>query len=129
MSSRTFTSLTGLNIVVIAKKTAIIFELDPSQENKVSYNFEFQFTPKDFKDLLAYIETAANESWTGLVPKVANSVSSDYDEYYDKEFDNNGGLRIKGYGLVIERPTLESNRLYQFSKRKMESFIYDIKKL
>ncbi|MBA3926561.1 hypothetical protein [Listeria rustica] len=34
-------------------------------------------------------------------------------------------IPVKDSHLRIERPTRDDSRLYQFNKRKMESFIYD----
>jgi hypothetical protein len=62
-----------------------------------------------------------------LTPKEAQSEGADYYEYYDREFDNNGYLSIRDNALEIGRPILESNKLYQFNKKKMESFIYDFR--
>lgn len=130
MESRTFTSTNGLELIINSRKSAVIFEMEQmnTQQLKVQYNFEFKFAPEVFNELLQYIETISNKSWVGLSPKDADSLGSDYYEYYDRKLDNNGYLTIIQNGLSIERPSLESGRLYQFNKKKMESFIYDFKK-
>jgi hypothetical protein len=128
MKSKVFTSLSGLELIIKNRKSAVIFKMNPNQMNN-EYNVVFEFDPKDFVKLLNYIETISNESWANLTPKEANSLGADYYEYYDNELDNNGYLSIRENTLIIERPSLESNKLYQFNKRKMESFIYDFKKI
>jgi hypothetical protein len=75
-------------------------------------------------EFIEYIQLVSSKVWNNLTPKEAQSEASDFFEYYDKELDNNGYLRIGESILLIERPSLESNRMYQFNKRKMESFLY-----
>ena len=45
---------------------------------------------------------------------------------YDKNTDNNGYLEVSKEALVFQSPSDETTLLYQFNKRKMESFIYDM---
>ncbi|QWH09515.1 hypothetical protein [Bacillus mycoides] len=131
MESRTFTSTNGLELIIKSRKSAVIFEIEQmnTQQLKAQYNFEFKFYPEVFSELLQYIENVSNKSWVGLSPKDVDGLGSDYYEYYDRKLDNNGYLTIVKNGLSIERPSLESGRLYQFNKKKMESFIYDFKKI
>lgn len=128
MKSKVFTSKSGLELLVKNRKSAVIFEMNQSQLNN-KHEVAFEFEPNDFNELLNYVETISNESWTNLNPKEADTLGADYYEYYDKELDNNGYLSIRENALIIDRPFLESNKLYQFNKRKMESFIYDFKKI
>ncbi len=128
MNKRTFKSIDGLELLVKNRKAAVIFEIVKVRVDK-QYNFNFRFDPEIFKELLEHIELVANQSWDNLNPKEANSLGADYWEYYDKELDNDGMLSIGASGLNISRPSAESNRLYKFNKRKMESFIYDFRKL
>jgi hypothetical protein len=126
MNTRIFETLNGYKLIIKNRKSAVIFEIDEEQTNK-HYQFLFAFSPDDFIEFITYIESIANDSWTNLIPKEADSLGSDYYEYYDKELDNNGYLSIRENGLLIERPSLESIRLYQFNKKKMESFIFDLR--
>lgn len=128
MNSKSFESINGMKLIVKNRKSAVIFEMEQTEENK-EYKFEFEFDSKTWKDLSEYIETISNESWSGLTPKEADSFGADYCEYYDRQLDDNGCLSIQKNKLSIERPSLESVKLYQFNKRKIESFIYDLKKL
>ena len=127
MKNKVFTSTNGLKLIIKYRKSAVIFEMDESQMDK--NRIVFKFDSKDFADLLDYIEIISNKSWTNLKPKEADSFGSDYCEYYDRKLDNNGYLSIKENTLIIERPFLKSNKLYQFNKKKMESFIYDFREL
>jgi len=126
MNTKTFISENGLDLVIKSKKSAIIFEIGGVNTEK--YKFIFTFKPHVFKYLFEYIEFEARECWSGLELKEADSLSSDYNEYYDKEFDNEGYLNIKNNSLEIERPILENNRLYKFDKKKVQSFLYDFNK-
>lgn len=114
-------------LVVKHRKSAIIFENASGKREKEDY-FEYYFTDEEFEDFALYIEKIANESWSNVVPKEANSPASDYDEYYDRKYDANGGLAIKENVIVIIAPYWSVDTLYQFNKPKIQSFIYDLRK-
>lgn len=126
MKAKSFICQNGLELIVKSRKSAIIFELKENQEK--DYDFMFEFNSNVFNFLYQYIESEAIECWKGMVIKEVDSFGSDYYEYYDKEIDNNGYLSIYENVLKIERPVLESKRLYQFDKKKIQSFLYDFKK-
>lgn len=128
MNQKVFRTIDGLGLVIKNRKSAVIFEIDQGH-NIAGHKFSLKFTSETFKELLEHIETVSNKSWSNIIPKEANSMGADYWEYYDREFDNNGYLSIRNNVLSIKRPWLDSNKLYQFNKRKMESFIYDFRKL
>lgn len=128
MKIKVFTCSNGIELIVKHRKSAVIFEMNQNQINN-KYNVTYNFGLKDFIELFNYIKMIANEAWTNLSPKEANSLGSDYYEYYDKDFDTNGYLRIRENTIYIDRPTLDGHKLYQFSKKKMESFIFDFEKL
>lgn len=111
-------------LVVKSEKSKVIFENNSGKK----YTKIFLFTDCEFKEFIEYIQFVSNQVWKNIIPKEAQSEASDYYEYYDKELDNNGYLMIGENNLSIERPSLESNRMYQFNKRKMESFLYDLQK-
>jgi hypothetical protein len=127
LNSKTFISEYGLELIVKSKKSAIIFEVGENQEK--GYNFMFSFDSDIFNSLFQYIESESKECWKGLIIKECDSFGSNYNEYYDKELDNNGYLIINENILKIEKPCLESNRLYKFDKKRMQSFLYDFKKI
>lgn len=72
------------------------------------------------------IKDCAHVAWPEIVSKVADSDASDYYAYYDSkrkvEYEL-GGLRgvvgICGYGL-------NSMACYDFNKRRMQSYLYDL---
>ncbi|GIN22566.1 hypothetical protein [Siminovitchia fordii] len=128
MNNQVFATKDGLKLIVKSRKSAVIFELEDIQASK-DYRFALKFTTKDFEELLHYIERVSSKSWTNLNPKEADSLGADYYEYYDRSLDNNGYLSITNNTLLINRPSLESEKLYQFNKKKMESFIYDYRNL
>lgn len=126
MNSRTFTSKEGFNLVVISSDKTFAFFMDGESEE---YKFRLNFEPDVFKELYEYIAHHAYQAWTNLTPKYARSEGTDYMEYYDKDLDNNGGLGIRENYMFLDRPSLESKRLYKFNKRKMESFLYDFEEI
>lgn len=114
-------------LIVKHRKSAIIFENVEGKKEKEN-RFFFKFTDDEFKEFASYIETIANESWVNVVPKEADSLASDYDEYYDRRYDDNGYLAIKDNSIAITAPYWSVDTLYQFNKPKIQSFIYDLKK-
>jgi len=126
MNSRTFTSLEGFNLVVISSDKTFAFFMDGESKEHI---FRLNFEADVFKELYEYIAHHARQAWSNLTPKYASSEGADYMEYYDKELDNNGGLGIRENYMFLERPSLESKRLYKFNKRKMEAFLYDFEEL
>lgn len=115
-------------LVVKHRKSAIIFEnVDGKREQEE--RFSYQFTKEEFKEFASYIKEIANESWANVIPKKAHSMGSDYDEYYDQRYDDNGNLSILENGLLIFASYWSVDTLYQFNKPKIQSFIYDLEKL
>ena len=126
-----FKSENGLELIVKHRRSAVIFEIreDSLEGREEDYQFRFRFNEEDFKELFEYLKDISNKSWQNIVPKEANSFGSDYFEYYDRKLDNNGYLDIESNTLFVKRPSSDSNKLYQFNKRKMESFLYDYERL
>lgn len=112
-------------LVVKHRKSSIVFESARGKKEREKY-FTYEFTKEQFRNFAAYIEKIANESWTNVVPKEANSLGSDYDEYYDRKYDDNGTLSITKNGISITAPYWSVDTLYQFNKPKIQSFIYDL---
>ncbi|WP_422661633.1 hypothetical protein ACK8P5_26285 (plasmid) [Paenibacillus sp. EC2-1] len=128
MNSRSFKSISGRDLTIRSRRSAVIFEKSP-EDLSSRFSMQFSFEPEVFAELIEYIEDVASKSWPNLQPVEARNLSSDYHEYYDREFGNNGYLSIRGNALNFDRPSLQSDRLYQFDKRKMASFVYDLLKL
>lgn len=128
INKKKFKTIDGLELIVANRKSAVIFELgDNNKEDEFRCSFSFDLDT--FKELFEYLKEVSNKSWNNIKPREAASIGADYCEYYDRELDSNGCLVIKENMLLIERPALESNKLYQFNKRKMESFLYDFRKI
>lgn len=125
MKIKTITLDNGL--VIKHRTSAIIFENATGKKEREE-RFLYEFTKEDFKDFAIYIEEIANEAWSNIVPKEATDLRSDYDEYYDRKYDANGGLSIKENGILITAPFWSVDTLYQFNKPKIQSFIYDLRK-
>lgn len=127
MNNKSFQAIDGLKLIVTHRRSAVIFEIEnPKKEN--DHLFRFEFTEDVFQELLEHLEYVSSISWDNIDPREADSQGSDFYEYYDRKLDNNGYLTLYENALVIEKPCLESNKLYQFNKRKMESFIYELRR-
>jgi len=136
-------------LIVRHRKSAVFFERETDLNIKgyVSRYWEDQtpviqpselerkyiFSQTEFKEFVAYMEQIALEAWSNFRPKIAVSPGSDYWEYYDRDFDNNGYLTVGKYYINLDGPANQPKtdnpvvRLYKFNKRKFESFIYDLR--
>ena len=114
-------------LVIKHRKSAIILE-DIEGKKEREERFDYEFTKEGFNYFFAYIEVIANESWSNIVPKEANSLGSDYAEYYDRKYDANGYLAIGENAISIDAPYWSVDTLYQFNKPKIQSFLYDLQK-
>lgn len=93
---------------------------------------EFEFSKDEFDEIKRSIIDGANNIWKNLNPRIADSFSSDYDEWYDKEADNEANLILipKACTFKIIPPFgYKGTRLYRFNKRTIESFIFDLNEL
>lgn len=124
MDSKTFKTEDGIDLIVKSRKHAVIFEIPNHKHHQATLDF----SPLVFDDFVSHLETVSKKAWANISPKEADSLGSDYYEYYDKEFDNNGYLTLRNNWIFVERPSLESSRFYKFNKKKMESLLYDLKK-
>ena len=126
--AKEFIDKKGSNLVIEHNKTNIIFKTD-DKNIKNNYDLKLFFDKDILKQLVNYLEGVAERIWKDFNPKAADSISSDYTEYYDRKYDNNGYLTVfNDYVLSIERPYNHCHYMYKFNKRRMESFIYDLKK-
>ena len=92
---------------------------------------EFEFSKDEFDEIKRSIINGANNIWKNLNPRIADSFSSDYDEWYDKEVGNEANLVLipKAHIINVNPPFgRKGTRLYRFNKRTMESFIFDLNK-
>ena len=127
MSSKEFIDKYGVNLIIESNKNNIIFKTD-SKNVKRDYYLNVYFDKEVFEELIKYTESISNKIWNDFTPKEADSISSDYAEYYDRKYDNNGCLSIGENFFRIERPCIECPYMYKFNKRRMESFMYDLNK-
>lgn len=126
-----FTDVNGNTLSIWKTRTAVLLDLpdfDPIHQR--TFRFRFAFTHEQFLEIYELLTKFAHENWKDFTLKEADSLASDYDEYYDRKLDNNGSISLmKPYGLHVKRPSLESGRLYQFNKAKLQSFLYDYEQL
>lgn len=124
-----FKTLEGYELLMEKRKSNITFKIksipkDIDMDNR--YTFYFSFDENTFNNLVEEFIKAAKSIWKTFNPKEATSWGSDYYEYYDKQYDNNGTLELGKNVLIFERPSSEDLKLYQFNKLKAESFVYDL---
>lgn len=119
MKERTFKDEHGRKIIVRTNRSNI--QIHTEEKQILDYLFYL-----DSVEILHYLKEQATKVWKSFRPKEANSSGADYWEFYDKNTDNNGYLEVSKEALVFRSPGDETTLLYQFNKRKMESFIYDM---
>jgi hypothetical protein len=148
MKEQIFIDKSGQELILKHRKSAIFFEGKADITKPNSYGEKhneyicikelrklYNFSKEEFERFSAYCQMIANESWSNFAPKVADSCGAEYDDYYDKEFDNNGSLSMRAGIISIEGPytQLKSNgeiiRLIKFNKRKFESFVFELNRL
>lgn len=122
-----FKTENGDILVVHATKTNIILELP--KDIKCNGVIKFYFKHAMFKELYEYLYDNAISKWNDFKLKEVTSMANDYDEMYDKEFDCNADLSICECCITTHGPSYESNRLYKFTKSKLQTFLYDYKKI
>lgn len=126
MSTKEFIDNYGANLIIDYNKTNILFKTD-SKNIERDYYLKLHFSKDVFENLLEHLESISKDIWKDFDPREANSISSAYEEYYDRKYDNNGYLSIKENFLQLERPFEDCQYMYKFNKRRMESFIYDFR--
>ena len=109
----------GRKLIVRVNRSNI--QIHTEEKQILDYRFYL-----DSDEILHYLKEQATQVWKTFAPKEADSFGADYWEFYDKNTDNNGYLEVSKGALVFQSPSDETTLLYQFNKRKMESFIYDM---
>lgn len=109
----------GRKLIVRVNRSNI--QIHTEEKQILDYRFYL-----DSDEILHYLKEQATQVWKTFTPKEADSFGADYWEFYDKNTDNNGYLEVSKGALVFQSPSDETTLLYQFNKRKMESFIYDM---
>lgn len=121
-----FESMSGEILRVVTNRSNIQFVLPNDEVVGENNERAYLFDEKAFRGFVKYLEREGKFIWKNFMPKEATSFSSDYDEYYDKQYDNNGYLSIDGNkAITVTACWNAENRLYQFSKAKLQSFVYD----
>lgn len=120
MKDKVFKDEHGREVIVRTNRSNI--QIHTKEKELLDYHFYL-----DSDEILHYLKDQATKVWKSFAPKEADSFGADYWEFYDKATDNNGYLRISNDGVIVfGSPSVETTLLYQFNKRRMESFIYDL---
>lgn len=120
MIEQVFTDEHKRKLIVRVNRSNI--QIHTERKDLLYYQFDLNVA------LFKFLKEQAVKVWKTFTPKEADSFGSDYWEFYDRNTDNNGYLEIRNE-LRFQSPNDETTLLYQFNKRRMESFIYDIESL
>ncbi|HJA24424.1 MAG TPA: hypothetical protein H9958_09525 [Candidatus Limosilactobacillus intestinavium] len=122
MIDKVFKDEHGREVIVRTNRSNI--QIHTKVKELLDYHFYL-----DSDEILHYLQDQATKVWKSFAPKEADSFGADYWEFYDKATDNNGYLRISNDGVIVfGSPSVETTLLYQFNKRRMESFIYGLER-
>ena len=119
MKEAIFNDGNGRKLIVRVNRSNI--QIHTEEKQILDYRFYL-----DSDEILHYLKEQATKVWKSFRPKEADSFGADYAEFYDRATDNNGLLEYRDEMLIFESPSKETTLLFQFNKRKMESFIYDM---
>lgn len=117
MKDKVFKDEHGRQVIVRTNRSNI--QIRSKEKEILDYRFYL-----DSDEILRYLKEQATKVWKSFSPREADSFGADYWEFYDRKNDSNGYLDVGEEFLVFESPSKETTLLYQFNKRKMESFIY-----
>ena len=120
MVERVFTDEHRRKLIVRVNRSNI--QIHTERKDLLDYQFDLNV------ELFKFLKEQSVKVWKTFTPKAADSFGADYWEFYDRNTDNNGYLEIWNE-LKFQSPNDETTLLYQFNKRRMESFIYDIESL
>lgn len=121
MKTKAFKNDDGHELIVAVNGSNI--EVHTNNKQVIDYEFHV-----DDMRLLDYLMAQASHIWKDFEPKLADSLRSDYFEFYDRKTDNNGYLRVSRNRIYFESPSEETTLLYRFTKLKLEGFMYDLQK-
>lgn len=125
MSKKQLTALDGTEITIRQRKSTVVIDLVHNDPTETYYPLEF--TPDGYIAAMNCIKTAAQQAWPNIKPKKYTTESSHYNNYFDQELREYGFLFIGSSNYMsITKPDKHNKRLYQFTKRKMESFLFDV---
>ena len=106
MKEQKFTDLKGIELIAKYRKSAVFFykkykesDLEEHRSGGIFISGDgldwcFEFSPAVFKSLYDFLLEIAYEIWSSFESKAIDSFGAEYDDYYDKEFDNNGSLCV-----------------------------------
>lgn len=147
MRTEKFIDVNGVELIVRYRKSAVFLEkkysdIDLREHRKGGIyidgdglDWRFDFSEETFKSLHEFLTSISKECWSAFEPKIIDSFGAEYDDYYDKEFDNNGSLRIGENFIYVSGPYAQPpnkeriTRLIKFNKRKLESFMFNFNEL
>lgn len=127
MKEKEFESMSGSILKVVTNRSNLQFVLPDNEVIGDHPERVYLFDKKTHQKFVNYLLNEGNSIWKDFTPKEVNSLGSDYYDYYDKKYDNNGYLSIDGNKAInITACWNAESRLYQFTKAKLQSFVYDL---
>lgn len=147
MKEKVVTDLNGVKLIIKYRKSAVFLLKEYKDEDLILHRcgetfidgqglgHGYEFSRDQFIELYESLKECGSKAWSNITPKEADSFGSDYDDYYDKDFDNNGSLSLTKNRISIEGPYAQVpnkeklTRLIKFNKRKFEAFMFDYEKI
>lgn len=134
-----FTDTQNKQLIIQTVKRGIEIFFDENdfttQEQKKLNRINYSFTRQHISKIYEQLFETAKKLYPTLQLKEVTNLQTDYAEYYDKEFDNNGGAGIhvnsKENSIILNFDVpayhLGSQRLFRFTRAKIETYLYDLR--
>lgn len=109
----------------------ITFNCETKDIVKNKFKYEYTFTKNDFINIFNTLLDMCTEKWKKLTLKKVYSLCNDYEDMYDKDFDNNCSITLNKhtFSLKFNKPDCDEDRLVWLTKPYTESFLYDYKNI
>lgn len=109
-------------VVAKAEKNKIVFYADRT-EHFGHHKFSKEYTDSEWHAILTDLIYMTAAVWPNIKPKEATGSGSDFEEYYDKELDNDAWMSIYNKSISISAIDGDHERIYVITKRKSFDFL------
>lgn len=128
MKREIFTDQCGQRLLVLSTSTELSLSLRLEEGLRVRYTFD----DTTFAQLYKYIHREAEKIWGPLEIHPVKGVSEDYTMYKQKKYKGlaEGTLKIGRNKLELAgRASWDYPELFQYTKRKVETFLFDFRRI
>lgn len=116
-------------LVIRTNRKGVYFDRAPGKRYTSMFQFVYEFDDEGIDYLAEMLEEFGYDVWGDLfeVKKRDERKVSDYYEQFETEYQDWSHLEIDGHLVIVTAPMNSEKLMYRFSRRKLESFIYDLR--